>query len=107
MKLLIFVAIVLVSSVALLPQIIGQVATGSIGQITTTPLKKASEVRRDWPRSVLSAETPYPSVVHLKGTVEIRTNGFILRADEADYHEDTGEVEARGTVKVTPYPALK
>jgi hypothetical protein len=35
--------------------------------------------------------------------VEIRTNGFILGADEADYDE----VEARGTVKVTPYPALK
>ncbi len=37
----------------------------------------------------------YPSVVHLKGNVEIRTNGFILRADDADYDENTGEVEGR------------
>ena len=106
MRLLIFAAIVLVSSVALLPRIIGQVATGSIGHITTTPLKS---IRGEARLAAFSIErgNSYPSVVHLKGTVEIRTNGFILRADEADYDENTGEVEARGTVKVTPYPALK
>lgn len=29
---------------------------------------------------------------------------MILFADEANYHEDTGEVEARGHVRVKPYP---
>ena len=65
----------------------------------------------------------YPSVVELKGNVEIRMpvcvhtekpgskrmvlacNGeTVLRADEASYHEDTGQVEARGNVTVTPVP---
>lgn len=56
--------------------------------------------------SALSIErgVRYPSVIHLKGDVEIRRSGMILRADEADYDEDTGEVEARGHVRVKPYP---
>ncbi|HYM13108.1 MAG TPA: hypothetical protein VEU62_20375 [Bryobacterales bacterium] len=56
--------------------------------------------------SALSIErgVPYPSVIHLKGDVEIRRRGMILRADEADYHEDSGEVGARGHVRVMPYP---
>ena len=62
----------------------------------------------------------YPSLVELKGNVEIRTpvcvktsktaskmthicdGETVLRADEAVFHEDTGEVEARGNVTVTP-----
>ena len=57
--------------------------------------------------SALSIErgVRYPSVIHLKGDVEIRRSGMILHADEADYYEDTGEVEARGHVRVKPYPA--
>jgi lipopolysaccharide assembly outer membrane protein LptD (OstA) len=47
-----------------------------------------------------------PSVVHARGQVEIKLNGFIVRADEADYNEHTGEVEAHGTIKVEPYPSL-
>ena len=59
----------------------------------------------------------YGDVIHLKGAVEIKTpvclavgkkgalvceGAMILRADEADLHEDTGEIEARGNVRVTP-----
>jgi lipopolysaccharide assembly outer membrane protein LptD (OstA) len=58
----------------------------------------------------------YPSVVHLKGNVKLRTctfttkergkricGGFILlQADELTYHEDTGKMEANGSVSVTP-----
>ena len=71
--------------------------------------------------SALSIErgAEYPSLVELKGNVEIRTpvcivtsqtaskkthicdGETVLRADEATFHEDTGEVEARGTVTVT------
>lgn len=58
----------------------------------------------------------FPSFIHLKGNVEIRTrvcvrtgaanaltcNGYtVLRADEAEVHEESGEVEARGNVRLT------
>ena len=58
----------------------------------------------------------YPSVIHLKGSVEIKTpvclatgkgsrqicaGYIILRADEADFHEDSSRIEARGNVTVT------
>jgi hypothetical protein len=75
---------------------------------SATPIRiAASEIERG---------ATYPSVIHLKGDVEIRTPvcvttgpgtqtacaGYIvMRADEADFHEDSGEVEARGTVRVT------
>lgn len=72
--------------------------------------------------SALSIErgADYPSLVELKGNVEIRTpvciktgktpgkmthicsGETVVRADEAVFHEDTGEVEARGNVTVTP-----
>lgn len=46
--------------------------------------------------------TPYPSIAHLKGNVQIRANGFILRADQADYDEESGEIKASGSVTITP-----
>jgi lipopolysaccharide assembly outer membrane protein LptD (OstA) len=64
----------------------------------------------------IESELPHPSIIHLKGSVEIKTpvclhagrgnalvcNGsVVLRADEADFHEDTGQIEASGNVKVT------
>jgi hypothetical protein len=65
-------------------------------------------VREDGP-------TRYNSLVHLRGNVEIRTcctqppgrsqTGprayMIMRADEADYDGEKGEIEARGTVRVS------
>jgi hypothetical protein len=59
----------------------------------------------------------YPSPIHLKGGVEIQTPAclpigknrklvcdgvMILRADEATYHEDSGQIEAQGSVTVVP-----
>jgi lipopolysaccharide assembly outer membrane protein LptD (OstA) len=59
----------------------------------------------------------YPSVVHLSGAVEIKTpvcipagrnnsmvcdGEMVVRADQADFHEDTGRIEAHGNVSVTP-----
>jgi hypothetical protein len=65
----------------------------------------------------------YPSVIRLKGDVEIRTPvcfktgkstdetvcyGYtVVRADEAEYHEDTGEIEAHGKVTVVPLQPKK
>ena len=58
-----------------------------------------------------SIERPvrFPSTIRLKGNVQINTKIGVgdaparlmimtVRADEADYHEDTGEIEARGSV---------
>lgn len=106
MKLLTLAVFVFVLAPALLPQIAGQPTRGPLKYITTAPL---NGVRGGATLGAISIEREltYPSVVHLNGAVEIRTNGFILRADKADYDERTGEVEASGAVKVTPYPALK
>ncbi|HKD08238.1 MAG TPA: hypothetical protein VKB79_20220 [Bryobacteraceae bacterium] len=61
-------------------------------------------------QAMLSAESiqrgaSYPSIVHLSGNVEVRSTGFIVQADSADYDEGSGEVRARGDVIVKPYPA--
>jgi lipopolysaccharide assembly outer membrane protein LptD (OstA) len=57
--------------------------------------------------------TGYASLIHLKGNVEIRTccvqlpsaknlgAYMIMSADEADYDDVTGKIEARGIVRVT------
>jgi len=60
-----------------------------------------------------SIERPvrFPSTIHLKGNVQIATKIvaqdtplslmiMVVQADEADYHEDSGEIEARGSVQV-------
>src|SRR4030095_805118 len=39
-------------------------------------------------------------IVQLRGNVEIRTKDMILRADEAEYDQSTGEIAARGTVRI-------
>lgn len=66
--------------------------------------------------SALSIErgAEYPSIIHLKGSVEIKTpvcirqasgqvcaGSVVLRADEADFHEDSGQIDAHGNVTVT------
>jgi lipopolysaccharide assembly outer membrane protein LptD (OstA) len=60
--------------------------------------------------------TEYPSIIHLRGNVEIRTpmcvatgpgtalscGGYVVvRADRADVKEDTGDIEATGNVRIT------
>jgi hypothetical protein len=64
----------------------------------------------------IEREGEYPAILHLKGRVEIKTPvcvntgpgnamhcaGYIvLHADAADFHEDSGQTEARGNVTVT------
>ena len=62
--------------------------------------------------------SPYAALIHLKGNVEIKTccvelppgtkgskkivtrQYMIMHADEADFREDTGEIEPRGNVRV-------
>jgi lipopolysaccharide assembly outer membrane protein LptD (OstA) len=40
------------------------------------------------------------AVVRCRGQVEIATGNTLLRADEADFHSNTGEIELRGNVRV-------
>ena len=59
----------------------------------------------------------YPAVISLKGRVEIQTpvclpvgkkgapvcdGEMIVHADEAEFHEDTGEIQAHGNVQIIP-----
>jgi lipopolysaccharide assembly outer membrane protein LptD (OstA) len=85
----------------------------AIGQDLTEQLKHVTLVSQKFERGPVLATaldvekgSPYPSVAHLKGNVEIRANGFILRAEQADYDEVSGEIRASGNVSVTPYPPL-
>jgi lipopolysaccharide assembly outer membrane protein LptD (OstA) len=78
-------------------------------QVTPDPLKHLTTATIDGARggARLSAvdierDIPYPSTVHLKGSVEVKVAAFTLRAEEADYNEKTGEIDAHGDVKVTP-----
>lgn len=41
-------------------------------------------------------------IVYLKGNVEINLLTHVLVADEADYDQDSGEIQARGKVRLTP-----
>ena len=90
------------------------------GQLKRLTVPTTTNVR---PLSVSALEIErideYPSVIHLKGNVEIRTPvcvstgregvqqcaGYVvIRADEAELHEGTGRVETRGKVTVTREP---
>ena len=60
--------------------------------------------------------TAYPTIIYLKGNVEVQApvcplgpntpracdNYMILHADSAEFHEDTGQIEAHGNVSVVP-----
>jgi lipopolysaccharide assembly outer membrane protein LptD (OstA) len=44
------------------------------------------------------------SLLRCRGDVEMATHSFVLRADEVDYHSDTGIAEARGNVRLQLLP---
>jgi lipopolysaccharide assembly outer membrane protein LptD (OstA) len=60
------------------------------------------------PEAILMAvsTTHEGDVFHLKGAVEIRTDTILLKADEASYNHETGEIDAHGDVKITPVSPL-
>ena len=43
-------------------------------------------------------------VVYLKGSVEIKLGLYTLRADEAEYDQQSGEIHAHGDVLMKPAP---
>jgi hypothetical protein len=81
----------------------------------TAPLNGGRQVRMT--ADEIERMGQYPSPVHLKGRVEIQTPAclpvgknkklvcdgvMILRADKATYYEDSGQIEAQGSVTVVP-----
>lgn len=48
--------------------------------------------------------TTADSLIKCHGECEITLHDVILRADELDFHQSTGEVEARGIVRVRLVP---
>jgi lipopolysaccharide assembly outer membrane protein LptD (OstA) len=105
MKLPVAAAVILACTVLLQPVMSQSSSAEQLKQITIAPLNGA---RGNAHISAFTIERGdhYPSVIHASGRVEVRTNGFVLNADEADYNEDTGEIQARGAVNIKPYPPL-
>ena len=102
MKLLI--AVGLMAQLVSAPQAIPQNAT---------PPQKLNLIAGSATIQAESIERPvqFPSIIRLKGNIQINSKIvardtplslliMVVRADEADYHEDTGEIEARGSVQV-------
>ena len=56
------------------------------------------------PRVQVKAESILENsgIIHLKGTVEINLGTHTLLADEAEYNQDTGEIQAHGDVRLKP-----
>ena len=99
------------------------IAVPSTAQENTAELKNLMAVPVNGSRLVsltaLSIEhsLEYPRVITMKGRVEIKTpvclpvgkkgasvcdGEMVVHADEAAFHEDTGEIQARGNVQIIP-----
>jgi lipopolysaccharide assembly outer membrane protein LptD (OstA) len=106
-----FLAAIAVSTVALTAQDYpaGQLKHLSVPTSTNAPPIRVAALG-------IEREGDYPAIIHLKGSVEIKTpvctkegqgsvlncDGYVvLRADQADLQEDSGQIEARGSVRVT------
>lgn len=115
MKRVVLASAVAVALIGSVPLIMGQGTTSEEKHLTVPTLNGKFPVRL----SALNVQrgVRYPSVVQMKGNVEIQTpvclpvgeggkficdGEMIVRADEAKLHEDTGEIEATGKVVVTP-----
>ena len=54
----------------------------------------------DLAATAIQRQSPAMNIIQLNGSVEIRTQEMTLQAAEADYNENTGEIEARGTARI-------
>ncbi len=83
---------------AVLPML-GLVAQERFPTVRTSARNPAASYKAD--TVTLDGET-----VRLTGKVEITTDTIILKADAAEYHPQTGEIEAHGDVSVKPIPVF-
>jgi lipopolysaccharide assembly outer membrane protein LptD (OstA) len=60
------------------------------------------------PRVHLAAQSLQQNseVIFLQGNVEINLSDYVMLADDAEYHLDTGEIQARGGIHLKPVPAV-
>lgn len=85
---------------------LGAIGMASPAQVNPTAERKHVMIALpEGPNVDLSAiaihrQEPALNVVRLIGSVEIKTKDMLLRADEADYNDNTGEIVARGTVRI-------
>ena len=101
--------------ISLLPRATGQANADDLKHLIATPLGGETSVSLT-ARSI-ERGVDYPAIIQLKGGVEIRVpvcfrtgpqqplrceGETVIRADAAEFHEETGEIEAHGTVHVTP-----
>ncbi len=116
MKLLALVAAVGLAAVA-------QEAPESMKHLSVAPQDGSANGQATVSARSIEREGGYPALIRLKGDVEIRTpvcfktgkstdetvcHGYtVVRADAAEYHEDTGEIEAHGKVTVVPLQTKK
>lgn len=97
-----------------------EVASPELKHILAAPMNGSRSVS-------LSAQniergTTYPSVIHLRGNVEIKVpvclpvgkdsalvcdGEMVVTADQAEFHEETGAINAHGNVNVTPLRQAK
>lgn len=95
----------------------------NIAQENTAELKNLIAVPMNSSRPVslialsIDHSLKYPRVISMKGKVEIKTpvclpvgkhnatvcdGDMVVHADEAEFNEDTGEIQARGNVEIIP-----
>jgi hypothetical protein len=121
MRLLLLGILIGAAGSTLLSPALGQASNNhQLKHVTAAPMN----ARRPVSLNALEIErgVEYPSVVHLKGNVEIKTpvcvpagkGGAMLcegemavRADEAEFDEATGQIQAHGNVTVTPLQKMK
>jgi hypothetical protein len=99
----------------LMPLATGQGDDGDLKHLIATPMNSNRSVSVSARSIERGAE--YPAIIRLAGKVEINApvclrpnpqgalvcNGYlVVQADSAEFHEDTGEIDAHGAVKVIP-----
>jgi lipopolysaccharide assembly outer membrane protein LptD (OstA) len=66
-----------------------------------TALGTAQTVAPTWLATADSMQGTDPSVVHLRGAVELKQGTIRITADEADMNTVTGEADLRGNVHMS------
>lgn len=95
----------------------------TLKHLPVSPINGTADGRATVSARAIERDGGYPAVIRLKGDVEIRTPvcfktgkstdetncyGYtIIRADEAEYDEATGEIQAHGRVTVVPLQTKK
>ncbi len=101
----------ILSLLVALPAAVAQIQPGQPGYIlgptpTPTPLARPRSYKVQPPVPLAEREVLIQGLQQMKegawyrlrGGSQVQTNSFLLKADDIDYNEDTGDVEARGSV---------